>query len=385
MSSQKPIPFSVSRNDSRTLLAQVADGLRGAIVSGYYAPGDVLPSSRELARSLGVSMIVAAPALKRLADEGHVIARPRLGTVVRDRSAKRWLGHVVTVLPQGDVGYFSANFTEELRPALNQAGYLLSRVSIGIAPADGPCDFSMLDAALARSVDLAIVFGNIPPVYRHLAARKVPYAVVAHRQTPPSGAVGLIRFDYESAAPDFAVACREGGVRTAVILRLDHMMCDAAPALREAGVTVRTMTLAPDFSFGRFIGAEKAGYDGFARLAASGRLTPDTVVFISDDYLARGALSAMLAAGMRPPEDFRLAVWSNAGLGPYFPRELSRMEVDPFAAGRTTAAAALAFLKTGHYPSDTTIRPRWIPGETLAAAPPSTLSPPFRKGKGEQP
>ena len=385
MSSQKPIPFSVSRNDSRTLLAQVADGLRGAIVSGYYAPGDVLPSSRELARSLGVSMIVAAPALKRLADEGHVIARPRLGTVVRDRAAKRWLGHVVTVLPQGDVGYFSTNFTEELRPALNQAGYLLSRVSVGIDPAGGPCDFSMLDAALARSVDLAIVFGNTPPVYRHLAARKVPYAVVTHRQTQPRGAIGLIRFDHEAAAPDFAAACREGGVRNAFVLRLDRLMCDPAPALREAGVAVRTLTLAPDASLGRFISAEKAGHDGFARLAASGRLTPDTAVFIADDYLARGALSAMLAAGLCPPEDFRLAVWSNAGLGPYFPRELSRMEADPFAAGRTTAAAALAFLKTGRYPSDTVIRPRWIPGETLAAAPLSTLSPPSRKRKGEQP
>ena len=132
------------------------------------------------------------------------------------------------------------------------------------------------------------------------------------------------------------------------------------------------------------LGAEKAGHDGFARLAASGRLTPDTAVFVADDYLARGAISAMLAAGLRPPEDFRLAVWSNAGLGPYFPRELSRMEVDPFAAGRTTAAAALAFLKTGRYPSNTAIRPRWIPGETMAPDSTTTLHPPSRKGKGEQ-
>ena len=43
---KKTIPFSVSRNDSRTLFAQVSDGLREAIVSGYYAPGDVLPTSR---------------------------------------------------------------------------------------------------------------------------------------------------------------------------------------------------------------------------------------------------------------------------------------------------------------------------------------------------
>ena len=45
----KRVPFSVNRNDSQTLVAQVADGLRQAIVSGYYKVGEVLPSSYELA------------------------------------------------------------------------------------------------------------------------------------------------------------------------------------------------------------------------------------------------------------------------------------------------------------------------------------------------
>ena len=55
MARTKPIPFTVARSDARTLLAQVADGLREAIVGGYYVPGDIVPSSRELARILGVS------------------------------------------------------------------------------------------------------------------------------------------------------------------------------------------------------------------------------------------------------------------------------------------------------------------------------------------
>jgi DNA-binding LacI/PurR family transcriptional regulator len=365
----KEIPFTVNRDDSRALLAQVADGLRDAIVSGRYAPGDVVPSSRALAATLGVSHIVTEAALKRLAGEGFIVARPRAGCVVRDRNVKQWRGHVVTVHPQGDIGYFSAFFAEELRPALNHAGYLLSRATVGVPQNGGPCDFSILDAALARSVDLAIVFYNRAAIFRHLAARKVPYVVVAHRQTVPAGAVGLVRFDYEAAAPDFATACRAGGVRTAVILRLSSMMCNAAPALQDAGIAVRTVSVKPDFSLGRFIGAEKAGYDGFMRLAESGMLSPDTALFVSDDYLARGAISAMLAAGLRPPRDFRLAVWSNAGLGPYYPLDLSRMEADPVAAGAATASAALSFLKTGRYSSDTAIRPRWIPGETLAAPP----------------
>ncbi|MER2178287.1 MAG: GntR family transcriptional regulator, partial [Stenotrophomonas maltophilia] len=50
-------------------LAQVADGLRDAIVSGCYAPGDIVPSSRALASGLGVSHIVTEAALKRLGEE----------------------------------------------------------------------------------------------------------------------------------------------------------------------------------------------------------------------------------------------------------------------------------------------------------------------------
>ena len=362
---RQPLPFSVNRNDARSLVDQVVDGLRQSIVSGYWRVGDELPSTRELVPMLGVSHIVTRAALSRLSAEGYVLARHGLKPVVRDQGAKQWRGHVVLVYPQGDVDYFPTMFAEELRLGLNRAGYLFTRASVGRALDGGPCDFSLLDAALSRSVDLAIVFDNRAAIFRHLSARKIPYAAVAHCRTAPAGAVGMTRFDYEAAVPDFVAACRAAGVHSAVVLRWDSMMCDASPALRAAGIAVRTVSVKPDFSRGKHFGVEEAGYAGFARLAASGRISPDTVVFVTDDYLARGALSAMLAAGLRPPEDFRLAVWANAGLGPFFPRELSRMETDPRAAGTAAAAAAIAYLETGRYPADTAIRPRWLPGETM--------------------
>ena len=67
---KKRLPFTVSRNDGRKFVVQVADGLRKAIIDGYYKPGDTLPASRELAPMLGVSRIVTTAALRRLADEG---------------------------------------------------------------------------------------------------------------------------------------------------------------------------------------------------------------------------------------------------------------------------------------------------------------------------
>ena len=80
----RKIPFSIDRGDWRSLVEQLKDGLREAIVSGYYRPGDTLPSYRELAPLLDVSEIVTKAAIKQLAAEGLVSARPRIGTVVRD-------------------------------------------------------------------------------------------------------------------------------------------------------------------------------------------------------------------------------------------------------------------------------------------------------------
>jgi GntR family transcriptional regulator / MocR family aminotransferase len=56
--------------------------LRSAIVEGRIAPGARLPSTRELARDLGLSRNVAAMAFGQLVDEGYVEAKRGSGTVV---------------------------------------------------------------------------------------------------------------------------------------------------------------------------------------------------------------------------------------------------------------------------------------------------------------
>lgn len=367
MKKVKKIPFAVNRNDSRSLADQVTDGLRTAIVGGYYAPGEVVPTSRDLAPMLGVSRIVTIAALERLVAEGYLVSRPRIGSIVRDRNAKQWRGHVVFVYPQGDVDYFPTIFAEELRLGLNRAGYLFTRASVGRALDGGPCDFSLLDAALSRAVDLAVVFDNRAAIFRHLAARNIPYAAVAHCNAAPAGAVGLTRFDYEAAVPHFVSACRAAGVRNAVVLRWDSMMCDAAPALLAAGIAVRTVSVKPDFAGGKLAGVERAGYETFRKLLAGGRNAPrpDRLYFFTDDYLARGALAAMAEARIAAPEDVRIATWANAGLAPIYHRELSRLEIDPAAAGAAAADAALAYLQTGKYPQNISVCSTWVKGETL--------------------
>lgn len=61
---------------------RIAAELRGRIADGDLAPGDRIPSTRQLAREWGVALATATRALTTLRLEGYVEARPRVGTVV---------------------------------------------------------------------------------------------------------------------------------------------------------------------------------------------------------------------------------------------------------------------------------------------------------------
>ena len=56
------------------------------IESGYYRPGDLIPSDNELMRTLNVSKSTITQALKCLASEGYIIRQQGKGTFVADRS-----------------------------------------------------------------------------------------------------------------------------------------------------------------------------------------------------------------------------------------------------------------------------------------------------------
>jgi GntR family transcriptional regulator/MocR family aminotransferase len=66
---------SVTRNGSLTLGAQIEDQLRQAIRDGSLKAGARVPSTRDLARQLGVSRRVAVDAYAQLAAEGYLSLR----------------------------------------------------------------------------------------------------------------------------------------------------------------------------------------------------------------------------------------------------------------------------------------------------------------------
>lgn len=76
------LAIDLDRDDRRPLAAQLADALRRAATGGQLRSGDRLPSTRALARHLGVSRTVTAAAYEQLHAEGWIVGRHGSGTYV---------------------------------------------------------------------------------------------------------------------------------------------------------------------------------------------------------------------------------------------------------------------------------------------------------------
>ena len=67
--------FLRSARPSLSLQGQIREMLVDAILSGVLAPGDAIPSSRELARHLRVGRITVVMAYQQLSEEAFLLSR----------------------------------------------------------------------------------------------------------------------------------------------------------------------------------------------------------------------------------------------------------------------------------------------------------------------
>lgn len=81
--------FHVSLVGRKNLSGEIYRQLRRAILAGRLRPGDSLPPTRELARSLSVSRTTVTVAYDRLAGEGFVSSRIGAGTFVSENAESR--------------------------------------------------------------------------------------------------------------------------------------------------------------------------------------------------------------------------------------------------------------------------------------------------------
>lgn len=361
---QNGLPFAVSRSSRVTLVEQVATGLRRCIMSGFYKPGDVLPTTRDLAEMLGVSRIVTRAAVRELADAELINPRPSVGCVVLGSGERRWKGHVLLVLRNNVGGYYADVFAAVLRSRLVKDGWLCTSICV-MEPSGGqPSDLAELRASVANPVNLAIVLFDNPAAEKFLSGSGIPFVVLGDKKTCRlRGCKGYLHYDRAAQGERFAAACLAQGVKSVVHVGTRDFD-DVRTALRKVGIGCKSWLLdepPPDSSSDVY--AELAR-DAFVDYLKSGKSLPDAFYF-SDDYLCAGALAALSDAGIRAPQDVRIATWANHGNVPIYARALSRIELNPWKDAEDTYAFCRSILSGKTPGKPPVLAPVWIKGATM--------------------
>ena len=359
---KKPhVPFTIDRASEKGLVELVAAGLRRSIVEGRYAVGEVLPTQEAMAKALGVSIRVTREALARMAQEGLVSARGRRGTVVLPRGTKRWRGRIVYLHSPYIGSYHFARFGETLADELAAAGWLFLSATVPLPTAATDKSTGALVMAHCRDADLVLVRGCLDYAAHAVDACGVPWIALGERADGEfENCKGVVPSMVIHAVPEFVMHCRQSGVKHVVAMNL-RPRPDLEEGLSRADIAYESWNVRP-YDLMELESYPQSAMDAMLkRYGAHLGDLPDVFVF-TDDYQARGALVALLAMGVRIPQDVRVVTLANKGFVPAFPVSLTRFEVDPVHCGEVAARCVLAYLENGRMPDDVFVNYTYIKG-----------------------
>lgn len=359
------IPFNIYRNSRESLTDQIVNGFRRAIGDGGLKRGEILPPARDIAKSLGVSFTVMRAALARLTEQGLVNPRRHVGTEIVGGGIPLYHGRVLMVIPDGDDCFYQNILVGRLRKRIVDAGYLFDQEVVGRKD-DGRFDFSHLDFTLSQGVDLAIQMFDRPEITRHLARQSVPWVLIGDGPDAPAGCAGFVHVDRCAVAEYFAAHCKRAKVKSVLQVGVIPHDADALPQLDAKGVPAEEWLLHDGKTFQRIEEVQRCALMAFERrLEREGHGWLPDVLFFKDDFVAAGAITALLRNGIRIPQDVRVVTWANKGLGPVYSCSFTRMEMDPVAHGEKIASWLLKCLRAKAFSSKISVSPEYIKGETL--------------------
>ncbi len=368
------IPFTIDRQSDHSLTEQVTRGFLRSIQSGHYKPDAKLPNLRDIAGELGVSLEVSRKAVQRLVREGFVTARPKLGIQVCTAGGQRWLSHVLFLHMGSASSYYEAVFNETLTQWLLVRNILVT--SICVSGADKRKGHALLRSAIRSApVGLAALVNMPKDVGVLLAENDIPFVYHGRHPGQSDGAAlplarRVLVMDYAPALKQAVKHAIDCGARNLMVVdyRLpEHQPRWEAiiPVAEAAGLSVRMLLATPVKALKVTENVERGGLVAMERFLRSKEPLPDMVYF-SDDFLAQGGLTALLAQGIRIPEQVQVMTWANSGSGPVFPRPLTRVEMDPVRDGELFAELVVATIKSPgrKVREPSVISPSFIVGET---------------------
>ena len=334
--------------------------IKDEIAYGHLKAGDAFPTIQELAKASGLTFRVARGVVERLAKEGYVRSRPRVGTVVLPRDVTALHGRVLFVLPDVEAcSYHVTMIADALRHRLGTAGYAFTTVVFSRDERNG---LTFLKHELTRTPDVAIVIYGTSPVRECLRAAGVR-SIFIYGEQPKTEEGWWIRFSAKEAIAGFVRHCVRANVKRVVQVRFDGSETpDAQEALVARKIACSWMVVPRLDGLGRYEGIERSACNLFMELPRSA--FPDVFLFW-DDFVAQGALTACLGRGLRIPYDIKIVTFANRGLGPVYPDSLTRFECDAAEAGEKVAGFVLALLAKGRLPAPPVIAPQYVFGRTF--------------------
>jgi DNA-binding LacI/PurR family transcriptional regulator len=328
-----------------------------------------LPNEIDLARCCAVGRGTVRRAMGQLVDEGILQRFPGRGTFLLPNKA-RSDGRTDS---QGRIVLLTAWRTERYHPfqseklrgvadTLGQAG-----VTLDIVDASGAVLPRLLACAADPEVRGLISFHA--GVESETPLRQVfGKPIVTTYPTDGRGAGGTaVISDMDEAFHRLAATVRQRGHRRIALL-CEHP--ERIKAFREVFEADTPISL---HSYER---SESGGYRAM-REVWTGR---PTAAFIDDDTVARGAIAFLLEQRVRIPRQLSVCVTANRGVEFTVPVPISTVELDPYAIGCRTAAAALAAVR-GHPPPPGSVRvtARFIDRESIGTAAETRATEPSRR------
>ncbi len=356
------LKIPIDRQGTESLAIQLANGLQSAIQAGELPVGARLPLVREIAGAVGVSYVIASRAVQRLAESGFLEVRRKTGIFVAAPPEQVWDAHALFVTPSVQSFYFAAR-QEALLRAFGEANI---RVSTLVYADMKPKEVIFHLKATLETTRISVVLCSFP--VRGLAkvceVHGIPLVLCDNKGK--AHAAGCVALNDEKAHDAMVEHCVKNGVTRPAVLSMhpdEDAMAEAA--FSRHGLSLQVIPVSSRWTQhveGTGV-IEHLGYEAACRLVREKSL-PE-LLYVTDDYVARGCITGLLQNGIRLPEDLQLIIHGNRKHLPILDRPFTRIVVDPAAIGRAMAEVTKEVL--GQETNRTvkrTVEAQFIEGET---------------------
>jgi DNA-binding LacI/PurR family transcriptional regulator len=161
---------------------------------------------------------------------------------------------------------------------------------------------------------------------------------------------------------DFARYCCKTGVKKVLEITVGSELALVHDELAKKNIDCKRWSIVRHGGIEIISRATLAAF--YKKMEESGESWLPDLLYFNDNFAAQSALTVLLESGVDIPGRVRFVTWSNAGEGPFWRKELTRIEIDPFEAGRIFARYVLKYLSGRKISESTNVSPHFIAGES---------------------